>query len=160
MPTLTRWVRVGTVSFGKGVFARDAIPAKTIVGTVRGRVIDDPEYASSYAIDLGNNFTMEPHAPFRYLNHCCTPNSRLVLVDQQYEDGTPAPSGVEVETLRPLAPGEELTIDYAWSVEGAIPCLCGSAECRGWVVDAAELEKLPQRRRKPKKETAKPNKPR
>ena len=34
------WVRVGKVSFGKGVFARQDIPLGTILGKVEGRVID------------------------------------------------------------------------------------------------------------------------
>ncbi len=38
--------------------------------------------------------------------------------------------------------GEELTIDYGWPAEVAIPCLCGSRHCRGWIVDPDEVELL------------------
>jgi len=38
--------------------------------------------------------------------------------------------------------GDELTIDYAWSADAAIPCGCGSKNCRGYVVSEKELSKL------------------
>ena len=135
-------VRVGKVPFGKGVFARKDIPAGMTIGLVEGRVIDDPDYATSYCIDLGGSLSLEPRAPFRYLNHCCSPNSTLCIAEVTYPDGTPAPAEVTVETLAFIPKGAELTIDYCWSAYGAIKCLCGSPVCRGWVVSAEELPKL------------------
>uniref|UniRef100_A0A7C2P2D0 SET domain-containing protein-lysine N-methyltransferase n=1 Tax=Schlesneria paludicola TaxID=360056 RepID=A0A7C2P2D0_9PLAN len=145
MPATTQWVRVGKVRYGRAVFARTDIPARTLVGSVIGRVIDDAEYVSPYCIDLGGSLSLEPMAPFRFLNHSCEPNCQLFLVERTYPDGTDAPADVQLESLRPIARGEELTIDYAWSADGAIPCLCGSRRCRGWVVAADELPKLLQR---------------
>ena len=142
MPVTQTWIRVGKVAFGRGVFAQTEIPAHTIVGEVTGRVIDDAEYASAYCIDLGGAYSLEPRAPFRYLNHSCTPNCQLVLTEVEYEDGTQAPSEIHLEALTVIPEKAELTIDYAWSADGAIPCLCGSAQCRGWVVAAEELHKL------------------
>jgi hypothetical protein len=142
MPTTASWVRVGRVSFGRGVFARQHIPEGTPLGIVAGKVVDDPAYASAYCIDLGNDTSLEPRAPFRYLNHSCAPNCDLSLVECEYEDGTTAPPEVHVAALRDIAEGEQLTIDYAWSADGAIPCLCGAAACRGWVVAAEELSKV------------------
>ncbi len=142
MPTVASLVRVGRVTFGRGVFAQKSIEKGIVVGQVLGKVIDDPNYATSYCIDLGGSHSLEPRAPFRYLNHCCTPNCRLVLTECEYEDGSPAPAEVHVEALAEVPEGAELTIDYAWSAEGAIPCLCGSVQCRGWVVDKSELAKV------------------
>jgi uncharacterized protein len=142
MPTTESLVRVGRVTFGRGVFALKSIKNGLPLGEVTGRVIDDPNYATSYCIDLGGSFSLEPRAPFRYLNHCCTPNCRLVLTECEYEDGSPAPAEVHVEAIADIEEGAELTIDYAWSAEGAIPCLCGSHACRGWVVDQDELSKV------------------
>jgi hypothetical protein len=147
----TQWVRVGKVTFGKGVFARRDIPKGTDLGRVEGRVIDDPEYATSYCIDLGGSLSLEPRAPFRFLNHCCTPNSQLCISETTYEDGSPAPSEITIETLADIEKGAEVTIDYRWAAHGAIKCLCGSPECRGWVVAAEELAKLLRsKNRKPK----------
>jgi len=142
MPVTQTWVRVGKVVFGRGVFARTAIPPETIVGQVEGRVINDAEYASAYCIDLGSSYSLEPRAPFRYLNHSCTPNCQLVMTEVEHEDGTPAPAEIHLEALTHIPEGAELTIDYAWSADGAIPCLCGSERCRGWVVAEEELIKL------------------
>lgn len=141
-------IRVGKVPFGKGVFAARDIAAGEVLGQALGKVIDDAEYASSYCIDLGGSLSLEPRAPFRYLNHCCSPNAQLTMQDVQYEDGTPAPPEIYVESLKPIAKGAEVTIDYQWSIDGAIPCLCGSDECRGWVVAIEELPKLPASKRR------------
>jgi len=144
-------VRVGKVSFGKGVFARREIPKGTSLGRVAGRVINDPNYATTYCIDLGGSFSLEPRAPFRFLNHCCTPNCCLCITPMTNEDGSPAPAEVTVETLEDIPKGTELRIDYRWAAYGAIKCLCGSAQCRGWVVAAEELPKLlKSKKRKPK----------
>jgi len=47
-----------------------------------------------------------------------------------------------VESTRDILPGEELTIDYAWPADRAVKCLCGSRNCRGWIVDPNELNEL------------------
>ena len=135
-------VRVGKVPFGRGVFARQDISAGTDLGRVKGKVISDPEYASSYCIDLGDSMSLEPQAPFRFLNHCCTPNCHLQTFAVVYDDGTPAPAEVMVEAVADIPQGGELTIDYQWSAYGAIKCLCGSSDCRGWVVAEEELATL------------------
>jgi len=150
------WVKVGKVSFGKGVFARKAIPEGTELGQVLGRVIDDPDYVSTYCIDLGGSLSLEPRTPFRYLNHRCEPNCALHMVTMTYSDGSDAPAEIHVEALRDIAEGEELTIDYQWSAEGAIKCLCGSDNCRGWVVAAEELPKLLKSKSRARRKTPKP----
>jgi hypothetical protein len=55
---------------------------------------------------------------------------------------------VAVETLRSIVAGEELTIDYGWPAEQAIPCGCGAEDCRGWVVAEEELHRLPKKSRR------------
>jgi hypothetical protein len=129
------------------------IPAGTDIGQVLGKVIDDPEYASPYCIDLGESMSLEPRTPFRYLNHRCEPNCMLHLHAVEYEDGTPAPSEVHLEATMDIPAGAEMTIDYQWSAHGAIKCLCGSTQCRGWVV---ALEELPQLLKSMQKKPAKP----
>jgi uncharacterized protein len=153
MSTANPWVVVGRVPFGRGVFARRDIPAGTDLGQVTGRVIDDPEYASAYCIDLGNAQSLEPRSPFRYLNHRCEPNCALHLCDVVYDDGTTGPPEVHTEALVDIPAGTELTIDYQWSADGAIKCLCGSAKCRGWVVAIEELPKLAKKRPKSRRPT-------
>lgn len=142
MPSMTALVRVGKVPFGKGVFARQLIRAGEVIGQIHGKLIQDPAYGSSYCIGLDEHYSLEPRAPFRYLNHSCTPNCQLFVQDCVYEDGTPAPPEAGLEAIEDIPEGAELTIDYAWSADAAIRCLCGSEQCRGWVVDSAELPRL------------------
>lgn len=65
----------------------------------------------------------------RFINHSCEPNARVK-------------DFVHVVAARPLAPGEEITIDYAeteedpqWSME----CRCGSPSCRHEVRSGARF---------------------
>ncbi|MBA4032707.1 MAG: SET domain-containing protein-lysine N-methyltransferase [Planctomyces sp.] len=149
MPAWYDIIRVGKVPYGKGVFAIREIAQGEMIGRVTGKVITDPEYTSSYCIDLGDEVSsLEPRGPFRYLNHCCQPNAKLYLQETVYDDGTPGPTEVSVEALTTIAAGEEVRIDYAWDIAGAIPCLCGAMECRGWIVDPAQLPTLLKKQKK------------
>jgi SET domain-containing protein len=56
------------------------------------------------------------------------------LVEAENEAG----ASIQLVALRDIRPDEQLTIDYAWPADSAIPCGCDSPNCRGWVVDADE----------------------
>lgn len=60
--------------------------------------------------------------PGAYLNHSCEPNAMR--------------SGVKVFAWRPIAAGDEVTIDYRLNAfDGdSWPCLCGAPSCTGTVV--------------------------
>lgn len=131
-------VRVQQTNVGRGVFADRTFIADELVAELPGRIIDDADYRSAYCIDLGGNFSLEPDAPFSFLNHACSPNCELHCVDAENEAG----AAIELVTIRPIAIGEELTIDYAWPAESAIRCGCNSEQCRGWVVDAEQLDQV------------------
>lgn len=138
---IQKFVRVGLAAYGKGVYARRRLKKGTSVGEVTGEVVDTEGYDSNYCIDLGGPRRLEPVAPFRYLNHSCTPNCRFTWCEPQ-KKSDPWPSTVWVEALRTIEPGEELTIDYSWPADAAIRCGCRSPQCRGWIVDPAELPLL------------------
>jgi hypothetical protein len=132
----TAAVRIGLTPLGRGVFARRRFRPQQVVGIIHGRVIDDPGYASDYCMDLGDGLGLEPAAPFRYMNHCCQPNCEIFW----WEAEAPEPRDrLWLQALTRIEPGDELTIDYAWSADAAIPCKCGAAGCRGWIVAEAEL---------------------
>lgn len=132
-------VTVRKMSLGRGVYTVRELPASTVVGVVEGKVYDDPEFSSNYCVDMGENLSLEPRRPFRFLNHSCDPNCALMLLD---DPDSIYGRVVIVETLRDIAKGEELTIDYAWPIDSAIPCLCQSPRCRGWIVDRKQLPAL------------------
>lgn len=123
---------------GRGVFAKQPFNTDDLVGNVSGTAICDADYQTSYGIDLGEDYTLEPSAPFRYLNHSCEPNCVLLRT----EEPPTAIGAVIVEAIRDIEPGDELTIDYAWPANGAIPCNCQSENCRGWVVAIEEVAAL------------------
>ena len=137
-----RKIRVGRCTLGQGVFANRAFAPGEIVGQVLGEIIDDPDYASTYGMDLGGNLTLDPRPPFRYLNHSCRPNCQLFVCE--IDACHPLPR-MWVEVIAPIRAGEELTIDYGWPADWAIPCGCTAPDCRGWIVDETQLYKLPQR---------------
>ena len=61
-----------------------------------------------------------------YLNHSCDPNSSLILSTERRE--------MVLITTRPIAKGEEVTLDY-WQIEFGgerISCQCGTRICRGY----------------------------
>ena len=71
-------------------------------------------------------------------------------VEEEYEEEFEEPlfekdadAEIWIETTRDIMPDEELTIDYAWPADRAVKCLCGTPQCRGWIVDPAERELLP-----------------
>lgn len=137
-------VAVEPARHGLGVFAKRHFAARRYVGRIRGRTVADPHYSSNYCMDLGGNLSLDPSPPFRYLNHSCSPNCLLVLLQVEYDDGTPTESEIWLEAMRDIHPGEELTIDYGWPAESAMRCDCGSPNCRGWIVAEGLLDALGQ----------------
>ena len=128
-------VKTVDTEMGKGLVASAAIAAGAIIGRITGTVLTDPEEAPDYAIEVDGVRYLDPEPPFRFTNHSCEPNAMIAVYDEDVDE-------VYLEATRSIAPGEPVCIDYAWPAEYAIPCLCRSRACRGWIVDADELESL------------------
>lgn len=135
-------VRVEQTEIGLGVFAAREFFPNEAIGHVLGSVVDDPRHGSDYCMELDEQRGLEPAAPFRFVNHSCHPNSQLIHLESTQEDGRPAPTEIWVEAIRRIEPGEQVTIDYGWPAEAAIPCRCRSSNCRGWIVAEEELHYL------------------
>ena len=135
-------VRVAPAQFGRGVFALKRFTAGETIGRVDGEIIEDPTYESDYCMEMGDEIVIEPSAPFRYVNHSCQPNCELVEVHLTWEDDLPDEWELWLETLTDIEPGEQLTIDYGWTADVAIPCGCGSPNCRGWIVAEEEAHQV------------------
>jgi len=131
-------LRVVKTRLGRGVVTRQRLRPNEIIGQFRGRIIEDPYYDSRYCIELDERRVMEPFPPLRFLNHRCRPNCHIV----SHEDADVDPWFADrlwLQALTRIEPGDELTIDYAWPAESAIPCKCNSDDCRGWIVALDEL---------------------
>ncbi len=129
-------IEIRKTAVGRGLFAKAAFLADTVLGEVTGKVHSN-DHRSDYCIDMGGKAVLEPGPPFRFLNHSCDPNCQLNRWKHQVVDGVRLPR-LWLISLRDITEGEELTIDYAWSAENAIECMCGSPKCRGFVVAADE----------------------
>ncbi len=132
-------IKIGPTPYGLGVFATDPIPAGTELGEVLGTIIEDFDYESDYCMDLGDALSLEPDPPYRYVNHSCEPNCQLweIEIEEDQDENRPV---LVLEAIRDIAADDQLTIDYAWPADEAIPCGCESALCRGYIVCRDELE--------------------
>ena len=128
---------------GKGVFARELIPADTRLIEYTGERIDQEEGDRRYPWEDSVPyhtllFTVEEDLIVdggvggnisRFINHSCDPNCTSVIEDRR----------IYIESIRKIPPGEELTFDYNLITEGRhtaaakrrFPCYCGAANCRG-----------------------------
>ena len=132
-------LRIEETRVGKGVFACRAFPIHSVIGEITGQRIDDPDYSSDYCMDLEDGFQLEPHPPFRFLNHSCEPNCEFDLLDFDPDGQSQPGRRVYLISLRDIHADEELTIDYNWPANAAIRCLCNAPSCRGWIIDESEL---------------------
>jgi SET domain-containing protein len=117
---------------GQGVFAAEPIPRWRKIGEVRGEHITVAEarrraasqarimiveISEKAAIDLSRG-----EDPMRYTNHSCQPNGQLRIQAGR----------IEFYALRPIAAGEEITVDYGETHhEGRLACRCGAPGCVG-----------------------------
>jgi len=135
---------------GRGAFATRHIPAGTRLIEYAGERLTPAEADARYPDDPAT-----PHHTFlfaiedddgcevvidaavggndaRFINHSCDPNCDAVV-----EHGR-----IWIDTIRDVAPGEELAYDYAFVLEERhtpaakrrYPCRCGAARCRGTIL--------------------------
>jgi SET domain-containing protein len=143
-----RNVEVKATEVGFGVFSRRSFKKEAIVGEITGDIMSS-DFESDYCMHLDDLSVLEPSHPFRFLNHSCVPNCELVIWKHRKIDGRKVPR-LWLSVIRKVKKGQELTIDYAWPAEFAIPCRCRADKCRKWIVDPDELSELKSMRRKGK----------
>jgi cyanophycin synthetase len=131
-PEASPGVEVRQGRLGKGIFARRSFaegePILRGWGEPAARRVRE-------SIQVGADLHIVPRPPLVYLNHCCEPNCG-VLISRCEEQ-------IEVRALRPIEPGEELTVDYA-TFESEIAghdgrCQCGAPSCRGRITGYKDL---------------------
>ena len=131
---------------GLGAFAITAIPAGTRLIEYAGARMTPAEADARYPEEPGVEhhtylFAIDDDIVIdaavdgndaRFINHSCDPNCDAVV-----EDGR-----IWIETIRDVAPGEELAYDYAFvlperhtlAAKRRYPCTFGSANCRGTIL--------------------------
>lgn len=133
-----------TVHHGLALIASQAISAGEKLMAFDGAVYDwgnttlnlsnkPPLFLRDHCIQIGEGESRDSTGLARYANHCCEPNCGIT-------------DGIWITAMRDIAPGTELTWDYAmtedndWSME----CSCGVEKCRRVV---AGYRYLPPERR-------------
>jgi hypothetical protein len=116
---------------GQGLFAQQPIARGEIVAAKGGHVLTRGQWAhlepvlGAADIQIAEDLFIAPvrpdhrHGSMLYTNHSCDPN--LAIQGQ-----------IVLVAMRDIAPGEELTIDWATTDDGdyEMECRCGSPRCR------------------------------
>ena len=117
---------------GSGAFAAEPIPPRRKIGEIRGESISVRE-ARRRAKGLGRIMIVEvsdkraidagaSSDALRFANHSCSPNASLRIRQGR----------VEIHSIRSLAVGDEITLDYGETHHaGRLACRCGADRCRG-----------------------------
>ncbi len=120
---------------GCGVFAaRQFLPGE-LVFEITGQLIAASAYdGSTYAMNLDEDWYLEPTIPGAFINHSCSPNCDMLQITDT-SNGLVARCNIET--------GTELCFDYQWDAQWWIPrCRCNAKNCRGWVVGESEVKKM------------------
>lgn len=119
---------------GRGLFAVEPIAAGEVVAVKGGHVLTTaelrglPEQLQESDVQIADDLHLaavddeEYQSVMLFLNHSCDPNVGFA-------------GNVVLVAMRDVAPGDELTTDYALfdDYEGSMPCHCGSVTCRGTI---------------------------
>lgn len=128
---------------GRGVFATKSIRKGARIIEYTGRrvpwesVPDDVDASHTFLFGIEDgSIVIDPEIggnEARWINHSCSPNCEAI----EEEDGR-----VFIHALRAIKPGEELFYDYQLEMDDPTPedeqdskCLCGSANCRGTMLE-------------------------
>ncbi len=117
-----------------GVFALEHIPKGRKVMEYTGKLVSRKEgKRRSESAQIHCLFTIDPYwyidgaeggSGAEFVNHCCDPNIESRIVHRH----------VLYFTLRDIAEGEELSLDYHFGKnQERVECGCGSPKCRGTI---------------------------
>lgn len=156
---------------GRGAFAIKRIPKGTRIIEYLGERISHAEANRRYGRDNCDDdvseaghvylFTVSSRTIIdgevrgndaRFINHSCKPNCEATVVRGR----------VYIEALRTIEEGEELYYDYQLDIGEEVTeedkqryaCLCGSANCRGTMLDVPVTKKRTARKASEKRATA------
>ena len=114
-----------------GVYADEAIPTGRKVIEYTGEKVDLAEFErrkeTLYLFELDKEWTIDGNvggSGAEFINHSCEPNLATRILKGH----------ILYFSLRPIAKGEELTVDYNYGDHDELMvCGCGSKRCRGTI---------------------------
>lgn len=126
-------VRVAPEKGGFAVFALEALQKDEVICVWSGKVVTYSQMMAlsdaekSHTIQVDEGLYLAPFSldgePADCINHSCNPNAGIR-------------GQISLVSMRPIAPGEEITFDYAMADStpyDEFPCACGAPTCRGRV---------------------------
>lgn len=137
----------------RGIFARREIPKETRILEYVGEKVTKAESlrranarfarsqktgeAAVYIFDINKKYDIDGGVGgnvAKLINHSCSPNCEAYIIRGK----------VWIYSKRKIAEGEELTYNYGFDLEhwAEHPCLCGSDNCVGFIVDKKHWPKL------------------
>lgn len=123
---------------GYGVFAMRDFALGEVIAEVEGIPMSADELVDdTYSLWVTDDLYLDMVDQTRWINHSCAPNCEIEA-DEDGDGGVWA----RVVAIQSIRAGEELTYDYAFAAEVAVPCHCGAPSCRGFIVDPDELPLL------------------
>jgi SET domain-containing protein len=123
---------------GYGLIATRGYTAGDLIADVDGVPLRRSELQNDdYCLLINDDLFFDMVDQTRWINHSCDPNSEI---EADVEDNGRV--WARLVAVRDIAPGEELTYDYAFASQYAIPCHCGARDCRGLIIDPDELPML------------------
>ena len=130
---------VGETHLGKAVFATEAFAEEQAIIRFSGPRVGAARLPSALAgaadrfVQIDRDRWLGPSGRIDDLiNHSCSPNAGLRFADD----------GIVLVAIRAIAPGEEITWDYSTTLADdgwGMPCLCGTAACRGRIGSFSSL---------------------
>jgi uncharacterized protein len=120
---------------GYGVVARRAFRAGQRLANIEGIAwLGSEGRDDTYSLIVAPGLFFDMVDETRWVNHSCDPNASV-------KSGLGAGGLVWARLVakREIQEGEEIAFDYAYPLELAVPCKCGSAKCRGMIVDELAL---------------------
>jgi hypothetical protein len=128
-------VRPAPQKGGNAVYATQPLEKDELIAMWGGRIasleeiLALPRDQQGHTIQVGEGLYLAPiemEEPADYVNHSCNPNAGLW-------------GQIGLVAMRPIAPGEEITFDYAMADSSSydeFDCACGAPGCRGRVSGA------------------------
>lgn len=126
-----------------GLFAMEPIAADEMVieyvGQMIRPIVADVREAHYEATGIGSSYLFRIDLDTiidatkcgnlaRFINHSCNPNcyAKIITIESQKK--------IVIYSKQPIGVDEEITYDYKFPLEDEkIPCLCGAAQCRGFL---------------------------
>jgi hypothetical protein len=120
---------------GYGVVATRDFAEGEVIADVDGVLWHENDPVDDrYSLIIGDGYFFDMVDQTRWINHSCDPN---VEVEVGMDEGRGA--WAQIVAIRPVRAGEEIAYDYAFDAAVAEPCRCGTAVCRGFIVDPDAL---------------------